>query len=125
MKEGIHPAYGAATIRCACGNVIETQSTVTGVIQVDVCSSCHPFFTGKQKLMDIAGRIDRFNKKFEGKVTVGVAKKKPALTKVTINKTSAAPLSKSIAKPMKDQLREAKGKPSAGEAKAKPEAKKK
>ncbi|MBI3307062.1 MAG: 50S ribosomal protein L31 [Candidatus Omnitrophica bacterium] len=129
MKEGIHPNYGAATIRCACGNVIETQSTVTGVIQVDVCSQCHPFFTGKQRLMDTAGRIDRFKKKFEGKVTIGIAAKRRSLKKVEINKTSAVPLLKKTTgnKPLKDQLKEAKGKsPAPAEAKGKPaDAKKK
>src|SRR3989338_3347875 len=101
MKQDIHPKYGPTSIRCACGNVIETQSTVTGVIQVDVCSSCHPFFTGKQKLLDIAGRIDRFKKKYEGKVTVGVAKKRPTLVKVEINKTSITPRKAVVNKPMK------------------------
>lgn len=71
MKEGIHPAYGPATIRCACGNVIETRSTRSATIAVDVCSACHPFFTGKQKLMDTAGRIDKFEKRFAGKVSTG------------------------------------------------------
>ena len=68
MKTGIHPEYGPATIRCACGNVIETRSTIKGTVQVEICSGCHPFFTGKQKLMDTAGRIDRFKKKFGDKV---------------------------------------------------------
>ena len=63
MKEGIHPKYENATITCACGNVIETRSTVKD-IQVEICSACHPFFTGKQKLVDTAGRIERFNKKY-------------------------------------------------------------
>ena len=71
MKDTIHPEYGAASIRCACGNVIETRSTVKGTIQVDICSSCHPFFTGQQKLMDTAGRIDRFKKKFGTRVALG------------------------------------------------------
>lgn len=66
MKKGIHPEYGPAEIRCACGNVIETRSTREN-ITVQICSSCHPFFTGKQKLVDTAGRIDRFKKKFSGK----------------------------------------------------------
>jgi len=66
MKKDTHPNYGPATIRCACGNVIETRSTKPE-ISVDVCSACHPLFTGKQKLVDTAGRIDRFNKKFSGK----------------------------------------------------------
>ena len=63
MKEGIHPKYEQATIRCACGNVIETRST-KGDIRVEVCSKCHPFFTGKQKMGDTGGRVSRFNKKF-------------------------------------------------------------
>jgi large subunit ribosomal protein L31 len=63
MKSGIHPKYEMTTITCACGNVIETRSTVKN-IQVEICSACHPFFTGKQKLVDTAGRIERFNKKY-------------------------------------------------------------
>jgi large subunit ribosomal protein L31 len=63
MREGIHPKYEATTITCACGNVIETRSTVKN-IQVEICSACHPFFTGKQKLVDTAGRIERFNRKY-------------------------------------------------------------
>jgi large subunit ribosomal protein L31 len=63
MREGIHPTYQGATITCACGNVIETRSTVQD-IHVEICSACHPFFTGKQKLVDTAGRIERFNKRF-------------------------------------------------------------
>jgi len=63
MKEGIHPEYKAATISCACGNVIETHSTVAK-IHVEICSNCHPFYTGKQKLMDAAGRVERFKKRY-------------------------------------------------------------
>ena len=63
MKEGIHPTYERTTIRCACGNVIETRSTKPE-IRVEVCSKCHPFYTGKQKLVDSGGRVDRFNKRF-------------------------------------------------------------
>lgn len=63
MKKGIHPKYEMTTIKCASGNVIETRSTVKD-IQVEICSACHPFFTGKQKLVDTAGRIERFNKKY-------------------------------------------------------------
>ena len=75
MKKDIHPKYGQASIRCACGNVIETRSTVLGTIQVDLCSACHTFFTGKQKLIDTAGRIDRFKRKFGDKVAVSAPKK--------------------------------------------------
>ena len=63
MKASIHPKYEVSTITCACGNVFETRSTVKN-IQVEICSACHPFFTGKQKLIDTAGRIDRFRKKY-------------------------------------------------------------
>jgi large subunit ribosomal protein L31 len=63
MKEGIHPRYDACSIVCACGNVIETRSTKES-IHVDICSACHPFFTGKQKLVDTAGRVERFNRKY-------------------------------------------------------------
>ena len=66
MKAEIHPSYEKANITCACGNVIETYST-SGGYTLDVCSACHPFFTGKQKLMDTAGRVDRFRKKYAKK----------------------------------------------------------
>lgn len=69
MKAGIHPNYGPSTIQCACGNVIETRGTKPRVA-VEICSSCHPFFTGKQKLIDTAGRIERFQKKYAGKTVV-------------------------------------------------------
>jgi len=64
MKVGIHPDYKATTIKCACGEVIETGSTRENV-HVEICSKCHPFFTGKQKLIDTGGRVDRFKKRFE------------------------------------------------------------
>lgn len=64
MKAEIHPDYQDTTISCACGNVIEVGSTKTD-IRVEICSKCHPFFTGKQKLVDTAGRIERFRKKYE------------------------------------------------------------
>lgn len=63
MREGIHPVYEEATITCACGNVIKTRSTKKN-ITVDVCSKCHPFYTGKQKMVDSGGRVDRFKKRF-------------------------------------------------------------
>ena len=63
MKEGIHPEYKRTTIKCACGAEIETSSTKEN-IHVEICSNCHPFFTGKQKLVDSGGRVDRFKKKF-------------------------------------------------------------
>ncbi len=63
MKAGIHPNYVDCTVTCACGNVIQTRST-RPEIRVEVCSKCHPFYTGKQKLVDTGGRVDRFNKRF-------------------------------------------------------------
>ena len=70
MKEGIHPDYPAATVSCACGNSFVTRST-RGDFQVDVCSNCHPFYTGTQKLMDAAGRVDRFRKRYASKTPGG------------------------------------------------------
>ncbi len=64
MKQGIHPEYGPATVKCACGNEFETRSTKKE-LRVDICSKCHPFFTGKQKLVDTGGRVDRFNRRVQ------------------------------------------------------------
>ncbi len=66
MKKGIHPKYGSCTITCACGNVIETYSTRSS-FGVEICSACHPYFTGKQKFVDTAGRVERFMKKYSSK----------------------------------------------------------
>jgi large subunit ribosomal protein L31 len=63
MKEGIHPEYTDTTITCVCGNVIETRSTKKD-IKIEICSQCHPFMTGKQKIIDTAGRVERFKKKY-------------------------------------------------------------
>ncbi len=63
MKKGIHPKYEMTTIKCVCGNEIKTRSTVSD-IETEICSSCHPFYTGKQKLVDSAGRVERFRKKY-------------------------------------------------------------
>jgi len=63
MKEGIHPKYYETKITCACGNVIETRSTVKN-ITVEICSNCHPFFTGRQKFVDTGGRVDRFRRRY-------------------------------------------------------------
>lgn len=64
MKADIHPNYADIKATCSCGNVINTRSTLGRDILVDVCAACHPFYTGKQKIVDSAGRIDRFNKRF-------------------------------------------------------------
>jgi len=64
MKAGIHPAYDEVNVICACGSRFRTRSTHKGDVHVEICSSCHPFFTGRQKLIDTEGRVDRFQKKF-------------------------------------------------------------
>jgi large subunit ribosomal protein L31 len=75
MKDGIHPNYPAARVTCACGNTFVTRST-RGDMQVDVCSACHPFYTGTQKLIDTAGRVDRFRKRYEKKAAGAKAEAK-------------------------------------------------
>ena len=75
MKPKIHPEYKDTTIVCACGETIQTRSTKQN-IRVEICSKCHPFFTGKQKLMDSAGRVDKFKKRYE-------KRKPPKAKKVT------------------------------------------
>jgi large subunit ribosomal protein L31 len=68
MKQGIHPEYKEIEVHCACGSVFKTRSTRKDDLHLEICSACHPFFTGKQKLIDTAGRVDRFNKRY-GKKT--------------------------------------------------------
>ena len=64
MKAEIHPAYDEITVTCSCGNSFETRSTAGKALNIEVCSQCHPFFTGKQKLLDTAGRVDKFRQKY-------------------------------------------------------------
>lgn len=75
MKAGIHPAYEAVKVVCACGSTFGTRSTHKGDLRVEICASCHPFFTGKQKLIDTEGRVDRFQKKFAKAKEMQAAKK--------------------------------------------------
>ncbi|BAP58585.1 50S ribosomal protein L31 [Candidatus Tachikawaea gelatinosa] len=65
MKKNIHPKYELITVTCSCGNIIHTRSTIGHNINLEVCSNCHPFYTGKQRIIDTTGRVDRFNKKFD------------------------------------------------------------
>jgi large subunit ribosomal protein L31 len=67
MKAGIHPEYVVTNVHCACGATWTTRSTKKGELRLEICSSCHPFFTGKQKLIDSAGRVERFNRKYPKK----------------------------------------------------------
>ncbi len=64
MKEGIHPAYNEIDVTCSCGNTFKLRSTLTEALHVEVCSACHPFYTGKQKIVDTAGRVDKFRRKY-------------------------------------------------------------
>ena len=75
MKQGIHPEYTEATISCLCGNVVVTRSTKKE-IKVEICSQCHPFMTGKQKIIDTAGRVERFNKRYAAQGEKGQAQGK-------------------------------------------------
>ncbi len=68
MKAEIHPMYATATVKCACGNTFETRST-RDHISLDICSACHPFYTGKQKMIDTAGRVERFRQKYQKAAT--------------------------------------------------------
>ena len=64
MKQGIHPAYHEIDVKCSCGNTFRTRSTLDKALQLDVCSQCHPFYTGKQKIVDTGGRVDKFRQKY-------------------------------------------------------------
>ena len=77
MKTEIHPTYNETTVRCSCGNTFTTRSTRSGDLHVELCNECHPFFTGKQKLVDTGGRVERFNKRY-GERKGGKAAAKPA-----------------------------------------------
>ena len=72
MKSGIHPNYVVATVHCSCGNTFQTRSTVPD-IHADVCSNCHPFYTGKQKIVDVGGRVEKFEKRFGKRAPKGDA----------------------------------------------------
>jgi large subunit ribosomal protein L31 len=80
MKKGIHPEYKKAVVTCSCGHTFVTRSTV-GDIKVELCSNCHPFFTGQQKLVDTAGRVEKFNRKYAKKAKNEAAPEAPAEVK--------------------------------------------
>src|SRR3954449_13606096 len=85
MKAGIHPAYDEVNVTCACGSTFRTRSTHKGDLRVEICSACHPFFTGRQKLVDTEGRVDRFQKKY-AKARELQAQKKAATDAKTASK---------------------------------------
>ena len=82
MKQGIHPEYQEINVHCACGHTFQTRSTRKSDLSVEICSECHPFFTGKQKLVDTAGRVDRFNRRY--------GKKQPEAAAETVTATETA-----------------------------------
>jgi large subunit ribosomal protein L31 len=96
MKSGIHPKYHVVTVTCACGETFQTRST-NPELRLEICSKCHPFFTGKQKLIDSAGRVERFEKRYKSAVPAAAAAAAPA-AKVS---RSAARLGNTRAKPEK------------------------
>jgi large subunit ribosomal protein L31 len=77
MKEGIHPKYGVCTVSCACGNTFQTRSTLNA-IRVEICSNCHPFYTGTQKLIDTAGRVEKFRRRFKSNAPAAAGAAQPA-----------------------------------------------
>jgi len=92
MKEGIHPEYKTALVTCACGNTFTTRSTLES-IHVEICSRCHPFFTGRQKLVDTAGRVERFRRKY-GRAEAGKSRsKKPAAARAKAASEPPSPAS--------------------------------
>ena len=109
MKEGIHPDYKAAKVVCACGNVIETRS-VRGDFHIEICAACHPFFTGKQKIMDTAGRIERFKTRYAAT---------PAKAAEPAKKAAPAPEAKKAEAPKENRAAK---RAKAGKAKPKTEA---
>ena len=136
MKKDIHPEYELAIVRCACGNEVEIRTTRPGV-NVEICSNCHPFYTGKQKLVDTAGRVDRFRKRYglaeDGSTDEAIARgeklrkdkearaktKKPAVAKAEAKPARAKPSKKSGGEPAAEGETKPAEKPPA-EAKAKP-----
>jgi len=82
MKTGIHPDYREITVTCSCGNTFKTRSTLGKALHVEVCAACHPFYTGKQKIVDTAGRVEKFKQKYTRSATKSGAKttKAPAAT---------------------------------------------
>ena len=83
MKAGIHPAYETINVTCACGSSFKTRSTHKGDMRVEICSNCHPFFTGRQKLIDTEGRVDRFQKKYARAKELAAQRKSKKKEKVT------------------------------------------
>ena len=120
MREGIHPDYTPARVLCACGNVIETRS-VRGDFHIEICAQCHPFFTGKQKIMDTAGRIERFKTRY-GSGTAQAAKPEAKKAAPELKKAEAPKENRAAKRAKSGKTKKAEAAP-APEAAAAPEAK--
>jgi large subunit ribosomal protein L31 len=99
MKAGIHPEYKPIMVTCTCGNKFETRSTIGQDLQVEVCSNCHPFYTGKQKIVDTGGRVDKFRKKYATPVKPAAAAEPATAPKAATAAKSTAAKPASAAKP--------------------------
>jgi large subunit ribosomal protein L31 len=99
MKAGIHPEYKQIMVTCTCGNKFETRSTIGQDLQVEVCSNCHPFYTGKQKIVDTGGRVDKFRKKYATPVKPAAAAEPATAPKAATAAKSTAAKPASAAKP--------------------------
>ncbi len=113
MREGIHPKYKSAKVVCACGNVIETRST-RGDFSIEICAACHPFFTGKQKIMDTAGRIERFKTRY----AATPAKAEHSKTEKAKTEKAAAPAPRAEVKKASDNRAAKRAKANAGKPRA-------
>jgi large subunit ribosomal protein L31 len=122
MKEAIHPEYKPAKVVCACGNVIETRST-RGDFHIEICSSCHPFFTGKQKILDTAGRIERFKTRYAAQPGKPAAEPRKAAPPPPAPKKAEAPKENRAQKRAKSGKAKPKGPEAAAAPAAAPEAK--
>jgi large subunit ribosomal protein L31 len=122
MREGIHPEYRNAKVVCNCGNVIETRST-RGDFHVEICSACHPFFTGKQKIMDTAGRIEKFRTRYAAAPATPAKEEKKAAPAPAASAKKDAPKENRAAKRAKTGKTKAKSEAAPAEAAAAPEAK--
>ena len=123
MREGIHPEYKAAKVLCACGNSIETRST-RGDFHIEICANCHPFFTGKQKIMDTAGRIEKFKTRYGSGTTAAKPETKKVEAKAEPKKAEAPKENRAAkrAKTGKTKAGKPEAAPAAEAAEAAPEA---
>jgi large subunit ribosomal protein L31 len=122
MKEAIHPEYKNAKILCNCGNVIETRST-RGDFHIEICAACHPFFTGKQKIMDTAGRIEKFKTRYGNASSATLVKEEPKKAAAPVGKKEAPKENRAAKRAKSGKSKAQPSAPAADAAPAAPEAK--